>query len=154
MLLVVAMLAAGLACGGAAPDGPATEPGPASADEAPTAVGPPVGEWTLVAIDGVELAEGADVTMTIDADGRLSGSSGCNRYTTGATFEGASMSVGPIAGTRMACPEPQMDLETSYLGALESAATFAIEDDVLRFFAPDGAERLEFRRAADEDSAA
>ena len=116
--------------------------------------GPPIGTWNLVAIDGVAVPEDAEVTLTIEADGRISGGSGCNRYTAAATFEGVSMSVGPVAGTRMACPEPLMDLEMRYLATIDSVETFDSDGDALRLLGGDGATRLEFRRASDEDAAA
>jgi putative lipoprotein len=146
MLSIVALLVLALACGGAPDEAAAPEPEPAA--------GPPVGTWDLVAIDGVPVADDADVTLTIEAGGRISGGSGCNRYTAAATFEGASIRVGPVAGTRMACPEPLMDLEVRYLGALEGVETYATENDALRLLDDAGATRLAFRRAADDDAAA
>lgn len=146
MLSIVAMLAFALACGGAPEE--AAGPGPEPVG------GPPVGTWVLVAIDGVPVEDDADVTLTIEAGGRISGGSGCNRYTAAATFEGTSIRVGPVAGTRMACPEPLMDLEMRYLGALEGAESYAAEGDALRLLDDAGAARLAFRRAADDDAAA
>ena len=153
-LLVLPMLATVFACGGNPPDAPPPAPLPGGAAEAPQPAGPPVGAWTLVAIDGVDIDDDLEATLTVDPDGRLTGSSGCNRYTTEATFEGASMTVGPIAGTRRACPDPQASLEARFLGALESVVTFETADAVLRLHDRDGAVRLEFRRAEGEDSAA
>lgn len=83
------------------------------------------GDWRLVAwdIDAPLAADAPGITLQLAAD-QLSGSSGCNRYT-GAVAGGAgagSIAVGPIAGTRMACPEPLMDAESRYLGALGGAS--------------------------------
>ncbi|MGH0034063.1 MAG: META domain-containing protein [Myxococcota bacterium] len=66
-------------------------------------------------------------------EGRLSGSSGCNRYTA-AVESGAevgSLLVGPIAGTRMACPAPIDALERRYLEALEGVKRFERDADRL-----------------------
>jgi heat shock protein HslJ len=82
--------------------------------------------WALRAWDMTETAgpEPA-VTLTYDA-GRFSGSSGCNRYV--APVEGGAMpgdvTVGLLAGTRMACPEPQTSVEARFLEQLGAARTF------------------------------
>jgi heat shock protein HslJ len=65
------------------------------------------------------------VTLSYDA-GRISGTSGCNRYMTGVT-EGKApgeLSVGLFAGTRMACPDPQSSVETRFIEQLSGARTF------------------------------
>ena len=51
----------------------------------------------------------------------------------------------------MACPEPEgvMDQEMAYLKALQSAATFAIEGDVLTLLDGNGNRALEFTATED-----
>jgi heat shock protein HslJ len=75
-------------------------------------------EWDVDQPAPVEPA----VTLAYDA-GRFSGSSGCNRYTafvaTGVTP--GAVSVGPAAGTRMACPDPQSRTEARFLDQLGGA---------------------------------
>jgi heat shock protein HslJ len=65
------------------------------------------------------------VTLSYDA-GRFTGTGGCNRYF--AAVEGGAMAgevkVGPLAGTRMACPEPQSSVEARFLEQLGGARTF------------------------------
>jgi heat shock protein HslJ len=66
-----------------------------------------------------------EVTLTY-AEGRFAGKSGCNRYT-GAAKSGdapGELAVGPTAGTRMACPEPQSSVETRFLKQLSTAKKF------------------------------
>ena len=154
MLPIAAMLVLAIACGGTPEQAPGPGPDSAPAEEGPVVAGPPVGVWNLIAIDGVPIPADVDVTLTIEAGGRVSGGSGCNRYTAAATFEGASIRVGPVAGTRMACPEPLMDLETNYLTTIDVVETFEADGDALRLLDGGGATRLEFRRASDEDAAA
>ena len=50
--------------------------------------------------------------------GRVSGFSGCNQYMGGYTLDRDSVVIGSLAGTMMACPEPQMALEKAVLSAL------------------------------------
>jgi heat shock protein HslJ len=76
-----------------------------------------------------------EVTAEFADDGTLSGSSGCNTYSGSYTVEGDTVSIGPLASTRMACADPEgvMDQEQQYLVALESAATWSIRGEILEF---------------------
>ncbi|HEY5775388.1 MAG TPA: META domain-containing protein, partial [Xanthomonadales bacterium] len=95
------------------------------------------------------------VTLTFDA-GRITGKSACNRYSADIK-EGekpGDISIGPAMGTRMACPEPLMDLETRYLEMLAQVTRFSFHAGQLAlngqngdgtpftmFFTPEGAVR-------------
>ena len=84
------------------------------------------GEWQLVQWDRDEPAD-PQIPITLAIEGtRLEGSSGCNRYTAEATEGDApgDLSVGPVAGTRMMCPDPQMEAERRFLAALGGAMKF------------------------------
>jgi heat shock protein HslJ len=66
-----------------------------------------------------------EVTLTYQ-DGRFAGTSGCNRYF-GSAKAGempGDLAVGPTAGTRMACPEPQSAVEARFLKQLGGAQKF------------------------------
>ncbi len=84
-------------------------------------------EWVLRAWDFDEAAlDEAEVTLSYK-DGRFAGSSGCNRYSASATAVDlpGDFSMGPIMGTRMACPEPRSSVETRFLKQLGSARKFS-----------------------------
>jgi putative lipoprotein len=98
-------------------------------------------EWTLAS--GVDdVPDDALPTLMLD-DGTASGAGGCNNYTGPYEVDGDSLSIGPIAGTMMACEEPKMTVETTYLQALEAADAWSIDggelvlssggDETLRF---------------------
>ena len=79
--------------------------------------------WVLRAWDiGDPAASEPAVTLTYDA-GRFAGSSGCNRFVAGVAAGGTpgAITVGPSAGTRMACPDPQAAVETRFLEQLGGA---------------------------------
>lgn len=82
--------------------------------------GVPVGSWRLIGFgDATEPGE-VEVTLRAEADGKIAGTSGCNRYS-GAWMPGdGGAKVGPLAATKMACPPPRMEIEARYLEALES----------------------------------
>src|SRR5207244_10818252 len=63
------------------------------------------------------------VTLAYQA-GRLAGKSGCNQYSAAikAGDLPGDVTVGPAAGTRMACPPPAMEAERRFLDALASTS--------------------------------
>jgi heat shock protein HslJ len=73
------------------------------------------------------------------ADGRASGFSGCNRFTGGFKREGDTLTVGPLGGTMMACPEPRMAIEKSFLDGLSGTHRVAISGDRLTLTPASGA---------------
>lgn len=93
----------------------------------------------------VSVLEGAPITAMFSADGTLSGSTGCNNYTTSYTTDGNNISISEqIATTRRACDQPQAEQEMAYLAALPQAATYRISGDRLELRAADGALLADF----------
>jgi heat shock protein HslJ len=84
------------------------------------------------AVTGV--LEGTTLTADFGKDGNLSGNAGCNTYNGAYKVNGDQITIGPLASTMMACEEPAgvMEQETQYLAALQSAATYQIEGNVLQ----------------------
>jgi heat shock protein HslJ len=78
------------------------------------------------------------LSATFGADQRVAGSAGCNRFSGTYTMEGESLSFGPLATTRMACPEPIMEQERAFLAALESTTQFTQTGDRLTLRDADG----------------
>ena len=83
-------------------------------------------EWVLRKLDGQEgeLLPG-QATLSF-ASGRVSGSTGCNRFQ-GTVSEGesaTSLVIGPLITTRKACPEPLMAQEHTFLDKLGQAEVF------------------------------
>ena len=82
-------------------------------------------EWQLVSWDENQPLADEPATLSFTKD-RLSGSSGCNRYTAGYAIQDNIIKVGVIAATRMACPEALMTQENLLLSALEGAKVYTI----------------------------
>ncbi len=76
--------------------------------------------WTTVAMDGAPLASGVTAPTLTFADGRISGTSGCNQYR-GPIAEPApgTLRIGPTAGTRRACAGAAGDIEARFLKTLQ-----------------------------------
>lgn len=86
------------------------------------------GEWNFVEVNGKTISSVNDKTPFIGFDiaqGRIYGNSGCNRmmgtFNTNSAKSGV-LSFGPIAGTRMACPD--MSTEQSILNALSEVKSY------------------------------
>ncbi|HRW06078.1 MAG TPA: amidase family protein, partial [Caldilineaceae bacterium] len=93
--------------------------------------------WTLVELGGEEPAPSEEPISISFQDGQISGFGGCNRYNstlTPAEENPLAVSVGPIAGTRMACPEPLMTQETTYFSALEHVSQWGYHLGQLSLF--------------------
>ena len=81
----------------------------------------PTGAWVVEALGGAAPAGAAHrPDITFGDAGRVHGGSGCNRFMGGYTLDGAALRFGALAGTRMACEGPAMDLEQRFLDALAS----------------------------------
>jgi heat shock protein HslJ len=89
--------------------------------------------WTLAALGapGAEklLLAGTTVTVTFGADGKLSGSAGCNSFGGGYTADGKNLAVGALASTKKYCGDITglMDQESAFLAALASAKTYEVQ---------------------------
>jgi heat shock protein HslJ len=100
--------------------------------------------WTLTEYNngkgGVEaaLTETA-VTAVFGADGKLTGSAGCNSYTADYTVTGDKLAISQATTTRKACPPPIMAQEQAYLAALQTVSTFQISGVTLNLYQVDGA---------------
>jgi heat shock protein HslJ len=120
----------------AAPDtsAPAAPAAPAAALEGT--------EWRLVDIGGQPAPAGADSTrhpgFTLIAEGRkVQGSAGCNRMNGTYQLDGQKLKFGPLATTRMACPD--MQTETAFLKALKATTRYEVSGSSLTLFGADTA---------------
>jgi len=81
----------------------------------------------------VDVLSGTEQTASFGLDGSLSGSGGCNGYSSTYETEEDRITVGMVASTLMFCAEPAglMDQESQFFQALQTAATFRIDQDQL-----------------------
>jgi len=86
-------------------------------------------EWTVVEIVGAPLVAGSKVTLDFAPDGRLSGHSSCNRFTSAYTLSGEGLAISEAAGTRMMCEAVLMDQERRLIDALGAVQNFSIAAD-------------------------
>lgn len=115
------------------------------------------GMWRLVAFqsgDATALNDDlmdVEVTASFASDGSVSGRSGCNRYSLTIDITESGIRVGPVAGTKMACPGVRMEIEEAYTQALTSAKDYDLEGDTLTLLDEDGTPLLRFERSSDSE---
>jgi heat shock protein HslJ len=103
-------------------------------------------EWRVLTVSGERPPAAARIGIAFLPEGRIAGRSGCNRFTGRAEIGAGTISVGPLAGTRMACPPPLMAAESRFLGVLQDVRSYALQRGRLVLRSADG-RTIEARRA-------
>ena len=85
--------------------------------------------WTLVSIGGTPVVEASGPHITFGANGDANGSTGCNSFSGSYATDGAALTFGPMATTRMACGEDLMAQEAQALEALAAVSGWEIDAD-------------------------
>lgn len=101
---------------------------------APASAGIEGPTWRLTAPNDQSIGLGGTEMRPVTArfeNGRISGFSGCNQFMGGYTLNRDSVVIGSLAGTLMACSEPQMALEKAVMGTLTGTLRYAITGDRL-----------------------
>lgn len=100
--------------------------------------------WQLSELDGTPFT--ARATIRFDKDGKVSGQAACNRYFTQQSAPYPWVEFGPIGSTKMACPD--LEDETTYLGALAEMSLVEISGDVM-ILSNDAGRKMVFTAAQD-----
>ncbi|MEX1171483.1 MAG: META domain-containing protein [Chloroflexota bacterium] len=99
------------------------EPGPGGS---PGIVGDLAGtSWVLAEIPTAPIVDTIP-TLDFGADGTVSGFAGCNTFNGTYQADESSIAFGPLATTKIGCPDPTMLVERAYLAALASATSWRI----------------------------
>ena len=115
--------------------------GACAADETVSGYAGVCSNWAL----SPEAGFGDRVTLSLPEPGRVAGQAPCNRYNAVQTAPYPWFELGPIASTRMACPDLQK--ETAFFAALGSMTISEVSGDVL-ILSNEAGERLTFQRNA------
>jgi heat shock protein HslJ len=148
------VLAAGLLWMGCAPSAPTEEQADAAAAavvaEAPAERVPEAAElagvWLLEDLGGRGVMDTAQTTIEFDGEGRVSGSGGCNRFTGSYSYDDGRLDLGPLAGTKMMCPEAVMDQEDRFLRALGAIDRVRVNGSFLLIYFAGRDQPLKFTR--------
>ncbi|HEX6473711.1 MAG TPA: META domain-containing protein [Candidatus Limnocylindria bacterium] len=101
--------------------------------------------WTLASMNERAPVGDSVPTLAFDDAGNVSGSAGCNTYSTPTEIEGNSIAFGPLATTQMACAGAAGVQERAFLQAMDEVRAYAmdtqgrlvLEDGVVLVFEPD-----------------
>ena len=97
----------------------------------------------------VSVLSGTELKMAFSADGRVSGSAGCNNFIGTYTVSGSALKFGPAATTRKLCARPGvMEQEQQFLKALETVATIHQEGARAELRTADGALAVSLQKDA------
>lgn len=95
--------------------------------------------WIPLEIDGVAVPEGAGLALEVSPEGKVTGTTGCNRFTGTADLDAGVMQFGPLAVTEMACVDPKaMQREAAWLKALSEVRWFVAAPEGLWLQREDG----------------
>lgn len=103
---------------------------------------PLVGGWLAEDIDGTGVIDNLQTTLDIAADGAVSGSGGCNRFSGSAKIAGDSIVFGDLAATMMACTDAAMNQEHKFHAALGAARSFSIDAERRKLYLSDASGKV------------
>jgi heat shock protein HslJ len=88
--------------------------------------------WTIVMIGQMPVLDDVRTEVRF-ADGRISGTAGCNRFNGDYSIASNVLTVGPVVSTRMMCPEKQMAQEAKFLALMASKLTkrYSVSGDLI-----------------------
>ena len=89
------------------------------------------GLWRIEQARSEPLLDKRHARLVFEPDGRLGGHTSCNVMSASYSLKGDQLTIGPVATTRMACPELQREQEDRVLTALELVATARVRADGL-----------------------
>ena len=106
------------------------------------------GEWVVESVGGVSVSGDRRARIAFAADGRVTGSGGCNRLMGRADINGEAITFGTLATTRMACVPKVMEQERKLLDAMAATRSYRIADAMLTLHDASGAELVRLIRRA------
>ncbi|TYA60095.1 META domain-containing protein [Formosa maritima] len=89
------------------------------------------GTYQVIFIDSNNVSEYKLTIEFNESTKTVSGFSGCNRFTGTYILDENKITIGPLAGTRMACMETINNIETSMLEALSNVNTIHVNNQTL-----------------------
>ncbi len=85
-------------------------------------------EWMIENITGSGVIDNSNATLHFLPDGRLAGSTTCNRIVGSYKSKGRQLTIEPAGTTMMACPEALMNQERKMLSLLPTVESYRIDE--------------------------
>ncbi|MEZ5366847.1 MAG: META domain-containing protein [Bryobacterales bacterium] len=86
-------------------------------------------EWRVELIDGRGVIDNSQTSLEFGQDGRLSGSTGCNRYSTTYGVDGEKLEIGQAAVTQRACVPALNDQQARFLDVFRAITGYRMRPD-------------------------
>lgn len=106
----------------------------------------PKGSWVLTKMAGYRVAPGVQTTLDIGPGGKVTGSSGCNRYFGKMMMRGNNLQFGPLGATQMACPGKGMQQEANFFKNTRKVSGWHYEGNTLVMTDSRGKTVLSFKK--------
>ena len=103
-------------------------------------------EWLLEDLGGLGVIDNIQATLTFPEASKVAGNASCNRFFSPAEMSGDAIKLGPLASSRMMCPEAVMNQEMKYMNALQTAEHFEWKDHYLLIYCKGFEKPLRFTR--------
>jgi heat shock protein HslJ len=97
--------------------------------------------WRAEIIMGRPVIDSSASALAFEADGRVHGRGGCNRYFGAGTIDGGRVSFGQLGATRMGCAPALMDQEARFFQALQTAERWSLDEHGLLLVYSSGADQ-------------
>ncbi len=94
--------------------------------------------WRPVSVGDEAIPEDAGLYLLFEVDGSIKGNGGCNSFFGSLQQADSGIEVGPLGGTRMACPETIMNRETAFMNAVQKLRDFQTGNDGMSLLDEDG----------------
>jgi len=118
-------------------------PGTSDSDGVPSIAMSLVGTtWQIEDIDRSGIVDRSMVTLQFPEEGRVAGSTGCNRYFGSVAIENGRLSFSQMGSTRRACVPALMEQEQRFLQAMQRVSSYWIDEGLLFLSDENGEERL------------
>ena len=101
-------------------------------------------KWRAVSIGNEAIPANSGIYIRFEVDGSIEGNAGCNGFFGSLEQRDSGVGVGPLGTTRMACPDPIMSREMSFIDAVQKMASFQSTSDSLSLLDEEGDVLVEF----------
>ena len=88
-------------------------------------------KWRAASIGDEAIPANSGIYIRFEVDGSIEGNAGCNGFFGSLEQRDSGVGVGPLGTTRMACPDPIMSREMSFIDAVQKTASFQSTSDSL-----------------------
>ena len=106
--------------------------------------------WQPIMVGEETIPEDSGMYIRFEVDGSIKGHGGCNAFFGSLERTDSGIGVGPLGGTRMACPEAVMDRETAFMDAVGKTTDFQSSKERMSLLNEDDGVLARFVAVADD----